>query len=87
MRNIILATALAALVFSAPSVMAGGNSFSDLQQEWASVQARQKAVNQRFAKIDKVAAREINNIPEQERAGLPAGPVKIAGRLFCLDKC
>jgi hypothetical protein len=87
MKNIILASALAALVFSAPNVMAGGNSFNDLQQEWASVQARQKAVNQRFAKIDKVAAREINNIPEQERAGLPSRPVKIAGRLFCLDKC
>jgi hypothetical protein len=87
MKNIILASALAALVFSAPNVIAGGNSFNDLQQEWASVQARQKAVNQRFAKVDKVAAREINNIPEQERAGLPSGQTKIAGRLFCLDKC
>jgi hypothetical protein len=87
MKNIILASALAALVFSAPIVMAGGNSVNDVQQEGYALQARQKAMNQRFAKLDRIAAGEISNIPDQERAGLPAGQTKIAGRLFCLDKC
>jgi hypothetical protein len=87
MKSIITTLALAALLISAPNVMAGGNSYNAVQQEGYAQQARQKAMDQRLAKIEKESLGQISAIPEEERAGMNIRRTNVAGRFFCLDKC